>query len=378
MNHRNASRLPEGRAFRAIRRTMTGFCCCAALLVPAASYGWLRPAEQSDGPAARPVPPAGRDLVPSPAHAAVGTMYYAESMTQRICRADLDGTRSETVLGGLDAPNAVAIIGDRIYWTESPTRCIRSAQLDGSDVRRVAELPVGAVSLAGDPTHNRLYVGLVDGMVLAVSLDRSKPEVRQLDPGPPPSDGSRPVFRTARGLDYNPGGKLLYFIEKQMSEGSLYQTDPDGERRPEVLVTHLKTPSDLCFCPASGRIYWVQNCGNDPPARGIYSAKADGGDVRQVVAMPDRTPLYLAIDSVGGRLYCSVFRSRPARPTSPEVYCCDLDGKHPASILTGVRAPRIVFDYAHGRPPLGLGRGTSGEQAGASGASASRPATGEE
>ena len=75
-------------------------------------------------------------------------MYWADATTDKIQRANLDGSRVEDVLTtGMVEPRALAldIAGGKVYWADNGRDGIFSANLDGTHVRKLA----GAVTPIG-------------------------------------------------------------------------------------------------------------------------------------------------------------------------------------------------------------------------------------
>ena len=70
-------------------------------------------------------------------------MYWTDSKTDKIQRANLDGSELEDVVTtGLDFPRGIAVdeLNGKIYWTDKGTDTIQRANLDGSDMEDVISL----------------------------------------------------------------------------------------------------------------------------------------------------------------------------------------------------------------------------------------------
>ena len=90
-----------------------------------------------------------------------GKMYWTDSGTGKIQRANLDGSNVEDlVTQGLDQPISIAldVAGAKIYWTDSGTGKIQRANLDGSNVEdlviRGLSVPIG---IALDVADSKMY-----------------------------------------------------------------------------------------------------------------------------------------------------------------------------------------------------------------------------
>ena len=58
-------------------------------------------------------------------------MYWTDQATDKIQRANLDGSAVEDLVSGLASPEGIAIHDGRIYWTDSGTERIQRSDLDG-------------------------------------------------------------------------------------------------------------------------------------------------------------------------------------------------------------------------------------------------------
>ena len=64
-------------------------------------------------------------------------MYWTDSRTDKIQRANLNGSRVEDLVTGLDRPRRIAldVSGGKMYWTDGGTDKIQRANLNGSGVQ---------------------------------------------------------------------------------------------------------------------------------------------------------------------------------------------------------------------------------------------------
>ena len=64
-------------------------------------------------------------------------MYWTDSGTEKIQRANLDGSNIEDIVTGVEAPRGIAldVAGGKMYWTTSSK--IQRANLDGSNVENL-------------------------------------------------------------------------------------------------------------------------------------------------------------------------------------------------------------------------------------------------
>ncbi len=103
-------------------------------------------------------------------NAAAGKLYLINQWGQ-IERMNLDGSKFESqLIRGLENPKHLAldVMGGRIYWTEQPndnTGKVRSANLDGSDIRLVKNLKSAPRGLAFDRVYKKLYLANSRGKI---------------------------------------------------------------------------------------------------------------------------------------------------------------------------------------------------------------------
>jgi hypothetical protein len=88
-----------------------------------------------------------------------GKMYWTSFTVQKIQRANLDGTGVEDLLTGGGAPQGIAldVVGGKMYWIDGFTGKIRRANLDGTGVEDLVtglSLPIG---IALDVASGKMY-----------------------------------------------------------------------------------------------------------------------------------------------------------------------------------------------------------------------------
>ncbi|KAL6806943.1 hypothetical protein GGI42DRAFT_366699 [Trichoderma sp. SZMC 28013] len=106
-----------------------------------------------------------------------------------------------------------------------------------------------------------------------------------------------------------------------MSSGEVLQFSP-GEKKPQVLIKGQALPDGIDIDRPSGRIFW-SNMGIPGKTDGaIYSANADGTDIRTLVAPGIiNTPKQLIVESLDKKIY---FSDREGL----SVYRCNFDGSN--------------------------------------------------
>ena len=86
-------------------------------------------------------------------------MYWTDSGTQTIQRANLDGTGVQSVIKGLFFPDGLAldVAGGRLYWTEPGLHQIERANLDGTEVQDLVKGLSDPLGLALDVAGGKMY-----------------------------------------------------------------------------------------------------------------------------------------------------------------------------------------------------------------------------
>ena len=164
-----------------------------------------------------------------------GKMYWTDVGTDKIQRANLDGSGVEDLVTGLDHPHRIALdMGNgKMYWTDGVTDKIQRANLDGSGV------------------EDLVASGLNDPVGIALDLDNSKmywTDLRAFKIQRANLDGSG-VEDLVTGLGGYPDGIALDMGNGKMYwtnavTGSIQRANLDGSGV-EDLVTGLGNPHGI-------------------------------------------------------------------------------------------------------------------------------------
>ena len=225
---------------------------------------------------------------------ATGTskLYWTDWGTDKIQRADLDGSNVEDLVSdaGLDGPDGLALdpSGGKIYWTNVGSNKIQRADLDGANVEDLItsglSVPYG---LALDPSGGKMYW-----------TNRQTSKIQRAD-----LDGTNiEDLLTLPGLAF-PGELAL-----DVSAGKMYWTNPgsdkiqranlDGANVEDLVTSGLNSPTGLALDLSGGKIYWT-----DRGTHKVQRANPDGSNVEDLVASGLSTPTGLALDVSGGKMY---------------------------------------------------------------------------
>ena len=261
---------------------------------------------------------AVRVMVATAPPPATGTskLYWTDWGTDKIQRADLDGSNVEDLVSdaGLNGPDGLAldVSGGKMYWTNVGTNKIQRANLDGSNVEDLItsglSVPYG---LALDVSGGKMYWS-----------NRQTSKIQRAD-----LDGSNVEdLLTLSGLAF-PGELAL-----DVSGGKMYWTNPgmdkvqranlDGSNVEDLVTSGLNSPTGLALDVSGGKMYWT-----DRGTHKIQRANLDGSSVEDLVASGLNTPTGLALDVSGGKMYWTDV-------DADKVQRANLDGSNVEDLLT--------------------------------------------
>ena len=211
-----------------------------------------------------------------------GKMYWTVSWARRIQRANLDGTQIEDlVTSGLDSPATLALDlnADKIYWTDSGTHKIQRANLDGTEVEDLVTGLSRPHGLALDLDAGKMYW-----------MDSGTDQIRRAN-----LDGTEVEDLVSSGLEY-PRELAL-----DLDAGKMYWTDSgthkiqranlDGTEVEDLVRSGLDSPWGVALDLDAGKMYWTDS-GTDK----IQRANLDGTEVEDLVSSGLDSPLGLALD----------------------------------------------------------------------------------
>src|SRR5690606_20470455 len=213
---------------------------------------------------------------------AAGQFYWAEmgagSDTGAIWRANLDGSDSTMLLGGLPVPAveahsappgrnsqrmglALDSNANQMYWTQTATGEIWRANLDGSgatmlvDVWDVAPNNPKLFWLTLDLSHGKMYwlqgrnASIYAHQIWMANLDGSSPTKIYDDPDSAFLDG----------VVVNAESGTLFWTEADHvdnNKGTIWTAGLDGTN-PTALLSNLATVGDITLLPDNGQMIWV-------------------------------------------------------------------------------------------------------------------------
>ncbi len=242
-------------------------------------------------------------------------MYWTDDGTDKIQRANLDGSNIEDlVTQGLADPIGIALdmSSGKMYWTNWGKHKIQRANIDGSNIEHFGWGAVSSIAL--DVTGNKLYW----------TTRSTSSSIRHAN-----LDGSNVEILITQGLDA-PNGIALDVLG-----GKMYWTDGGADKiqranldgsNVENLVTGLSIPNGIALDVLGGKMYWT-DCGTDK----IQRANLDGSNIEALVTGL-KEPNGIALDVLGGKMYWT-------DGDTDKIQRANLDGSHVEDLVTGLDNP---------------------------------------
>lgn len=188
-------------------------------------------------------------------------LYWTDSFSNAVVKADSNGTNRSNILSGLSAPTGIAVdpVNSKIYFTQADGGSgvgVFRAGLDGSNKETLLDStsfgsPDG---IALDIANGKMYISDGEmGTIERANLDGTSLEELA-------SSLSQP-----RGLFVDTFNDKLYFAES--GAGLLRRANLDGTGLETVvdLTSMTGSPRYLQFNPADGFLYWT-----DPANNGVF------------------------------------------------------------------------------------------------------------
>ena len=218
---------------------------------------------------------------------AAGKMYWTDYGTDKIQRANLDGSSIEDLVTGLTLPYGIAldVAGDKMYWSDGGTYKIQRANMsDGSSVEDLVTTGTGPHGVALDVAAGKMYwTDFVACKIQRANLDGSSIEDLVT--------GLTLPFGIA--LDVATGKMYLSCIEKiqraNMSDGSSVE---------DLVTTGLIEPHGIALDVAGGKMYWT-DAGTGKIQRANMS---DGSSVGDLITGLDSL-WDISLDVAAGKMY---------------------------------------------------------------------------
>ena len=255
---------------------------------------------------------------PDPQPAAVSKLYWSDWGTDKIQRADLDGSNVEDLISGagLDGPDGLSLdlAGGKIYWVDAGTKKIQRANLDGSGIEDLLTDQNFPFGLALDVSGGKMYwTNPFPAKIQRANLDGSGAE-----------DLVTSGLTIAGGLALDVAGGKMYWTNRGTAPGTakIQRADLSGSNVEDLVTSGLTGPHGLALDVAGGKMYWTDR-GTDK----IQRADLSGSNVEDLVASGLHSPSGIALDVAGGKIYWT-------DAESDKVQRANLDGSGVEDLLT--------------------------------------------
>lgn len=247
-------------------------------------------------------------------------IYWVDADTDKIQRADLDGSNVEnlvTIAGSSHLYGfATDLINGKMYWSDEIINKIQRADLDGNNIEDLVTTGLGdARGLALDLIHGKIYW-----------VDAGLDKIRRAD-----LDGTNGEDLVTTGLS-NPwgialdinGGKMYW---SDYGINKIQRADLDGNNV-ENVVTGLSNPWGIALDINGGKIYWSGS-------GGVWRADLSGSNIENVVTGLNGTH-GLGLDLNNGKMYWGDFGIN-------KIQRADLDGNNVENVVTsGLDDPAVI------------------------------------
>ena len=221
-------------------------------------------------------------------------MYWTDSGTDTIQRADLNGSNIEDIVTtGLRTPTNVVVdlaVG-KLWWTDSGTDTIQRANLDGSNVEDIVT--------TGLRTPTGIAVDREWGSVYWIDSGTDKIQRAFIVDGSNPQDVITTGLRTPTDIaldPYDPDLGKMYWTDSGTDK--IQRANFNGSNIEDLITEGLRTPTSIALDLVAGKMYWTDS-GTDK----IQRANLDGSNIEDLVTTGLRTPKGIAVDPEAGKVY---------------------------------------------------------------------------
>ena len=235
-------------------------------------------------------------------------MYWTEAGSHRIRSANLDGTDiRDLVTTGVVNPHGIALDlnNNKMYWAEADGQKIRRANLDGTEVETILT-SVSPVGIALDLKQSKMYWTdvFIDGKIYRSNLDGSDMEV---------------IIGTVadrEGLALDVDGGKMYWTDRSLQR--IQRANLDGTQEETVITfpddIFKSDPRGIALDLVEGKIYWAEALSHK-----IRRANLDGSNIEDLVTTGLVNPAGIVLDLANGKVYWTDFGTH-------KIYRANLDG----------------------------------------------------
>ena len=244
-------------------------------------------------------------------------LYWTDSGTDKIQRANLDGSGVEDIVIGLRNPSGLALDAGagKLYWSDGGTDKIQRANLNGTEIEDLVTTGLRHPSgLALDAAAGKLYwTDYGTDRIQRSNLDGS--EVEELITG----------LHSPLGLALDAAAGKLYWAD--YGTDKIQRSNLDGSEVEDLVTTGLRVPRGLALDTSAGKLYWTDS-GTDK----IQRANLNGTEVEDLITRGLEVPRGLALDTSAGKLYWS-------DSGTDKIQRANLNGTGVEEVVTGLHTP---------------------------------------
>ena len=232
----------------------------------------------------------------------VGKVYWTDSGTGKISRANLDGSGAEDLITGLDSPQGIAldIDGGKMYWVETGTAPgkISRANLDGTVVEALVTTDCCTETsyIELDVPGGKMYwTSPGEGKVKRADLDGTDAEDIVVGE-------NRPL-----GIAVDSGAQKVYWT---FLFGAIRRADLDGSGVELVRSGHIAL-GDLAIDTANSVLYFTETVFGTPlqiPFSVLYRIDVSGTNFQVLLVQSVDGIIGLAVDDGLSSLFWTDFR----------------------------------------------------------------------
>ena len=272
-----------------------------------------------------------------------GKMYWTDSGTAKIQRANLDGSNIQDLVtssDGLERPQGIAldVIGGKMYWTDDDTEKIQRANLNGFNIQ---DLVTSSDSLF---YLNGIALDVIGGKMYwtdRATIRRANLNGSNIQDLVTSSD----ELEQPQGIALDVAGGKVYWTntywkkanEVKRINAKIRRANLDGSNVQD-LVTHsdgLEAPQGIELDVIGGKMYWTDN-----GTAKIRRANLDGSNIQDLVTHSDglEAPRGIELDVIGGKMYWVDW-------STEKIQRANLDGSNIQDLVTrsdGLEAPRGI------------------------------------
>ena len=243
----------------------------------------------------------------------VEKLYWTDTGTKKIQRADLDGSNVEDLITTeLNNPSSIALDATwgKIYWLDRNNDKIFRANLDGTQItelintRDLSDPPrnyksAGPYGIAIDVDGGKMYWtdGVMD-KIFRADLDGSNIEdiVNTRELVDPPLD---PGATTPASIAIDATGGKVYWTDWERNK--IHRANFDGSNAEDIITSGVNFSRGIALDLVNRKIYYT-----DTSSDKIRRANLDGTEKEDLIntrVPEDTTPLDIALDIAGGKMY---------------------------------------------------------------------------